>query len=151
MSKHSSPTRTSASPCSSLTEGNSRAAIQGTCHGHTLAGAPCSSVGVIRPERARFAYCRTHAEKWARFEPVSADGLQSKEVSEAVPSAGAKKRPAVTPCQDEELSPCRKPSESVAKARKVALAQARARRAVATLSQGEEEPPCEKPSGTKTG
>eukprot|EP00929_Paragymnodinium_shiwhaense_P015803 TRINITY_DN12390_c0_g2_i1.p1 TRINITY_DN12390_c0_g2~~TRINITY_DN12390_c0_g2_i1.p1 ORF type:complete len:3304 (+),score=1138.40 TRINITY_DN12390_c0_g2_i1:143-10054(+) len=47
----------------------------GTCHGWTAAGAPCRCNGSVRPEGARYAYCKKHAWKWARFEPVGVDEL----------------------------------------------------------------------------
>eukprot|EP00927_Polykrikos_kofoidii_P021288 TRINITY_DN20191_c0_g3_i1.p1 TRINITY_DN20191_c0_g3~~TRINITY_DN20191_c0_g3_i1.p1 ORF type:complete len:3178 (-),score=554.60 TRINITY_DN20191_c0_g3_i1:170-9658(-) len=52
---------------------SSRKSSVGTCHGWTVAGAPCQSVGTVRPQGSRFAYCRKHADKWARFEPVGVE------------------------------------------------------------------------------
>jgi len=58
----------------------------GSCQGRTATGAPCRSTGTIRPERARFAYCRVHASKWARFEPVGFEQLPERPTR---PSIGA--------------------------------------------------------------
>ncbi|CAL1139372.1 unnamed protein product [Cladocopium goreaui] len=58
----------------------------GSCHGRTVAGAPCRNAGRAHPAGARFAYCARHSQHWARYESVGVEDLPPKPLKAVAPS-----------------------------------------------------------------
>ncbi|CAE8586250.1 unnamed protein product [Polarella glacialis] len=62
-----------------------------SCHGATASGTPCSHVGKVCPEGAKYMYCRKHVAQWARFEASKADLGSSSDSCHGATASG-------TPC-----------------------------------------------------